>query len=104
MFQLTMVDSWYKLCMRGSSERNRGSFPDVQPSTLSTYHGFKSTNNAMQYFYSLTQHKLLTENAAVHQLKTMTSQTVILVHAALGGLMDFGKINKKLFSMHVLFK
>ena len=29
----------------------------------------------MQYFYSLTQHKLLTENAVEHQLKTMTPQT-----------------------------
>ena len=40
----------------------------------------------IEYFYSLTQHKLLTENAVVHQLKTKTPQTDILVHAVLDGL------------------
>ena len=29
----------------------------------------------MQFFYSLTQHKLLTENAVVLQLKAITPQT-----------------------------
>ena len=40
--------------MRRSSERHLSSFY-IQPSTLSTYHGLKSTNNTPQYFYSLTQ-------------------------------------------------
>ena len=40
--------------MRGSSERHLSSFC-IQPSTLSTYHSLKSTNNILQYFYSLTQ-------------------------------------------------
>ena len=40
--------------MRGSSERHLSSFY-IQPSTLSTYHGLKSTNNILQYFYSLTR-------------------------------------------------
>ena len=40
--------------MRGSSDRHLSSFY-LQPSTLSTYHGLKSTNNTVQYFYSLTQ-------------------------------------------------
>ena len=40
--------------MRRSSKRHLSSFY-VQPSTLSTYHGLKSTNNTPQYFYSLTQ-------------------------------------------------
>ena len=35
---------------------------------ISTY-GVKSTNNTTQYFNSLSQHKLLTQNAVVHQLK-----------------------------------
>ena len=56
--------------MRGSSGRNRGSFY-MQPSTLLTYHGLKSTD--IQYLYSLTQHMLLTENAVVYQLETMGS-------------------------------
>ena len=29
----------------------------------------------MQFFYSLTQHKLITENAVVLQLKAITPQT-----------------------------
>ena len=56
--------------MRGSSGRNRSSFY-MQPSTLLTYHGLKSTDNNIQYFYSLTQHMLLTKNAVVYQLETM---------------------------------
>ena len=56
--------------MRGSSGRNRSSFY-LQPSTLLTYHGLKSTDNNIQYCYSLTQHMLLTENAVVYQLETM---------------------------------
>ena len=48
------------------SERNRSSFY-VQPSTLSTYYGLKTTTNTIQYFYFLTQHKLLSENAVVPQ-------------------------------------
>ena len=42
--------------MRGSSERNRSSFYR-QPLTLSTYYGLKSTNDTIQYFYSLSQLK-----------------------------------------------
>ena len=88
----------------------------LQPSTLSTYYGFKSTNNIMQYFYSLTQHKLLTENAVVLQLKAITPQTDNRIISPRGfrwitrkltkcspTLNDFGKINKKLLSMRVLF-
>ena len=51
-------------------------FPHVlQPSTLSTYYGFKSTNNTLQYFYSLARHKILTENVGVRQLKAITPRT-----------------------------
>ena len=71
--------------MWGSLERNLSWFY-VQPSTLSTYHGLKSTNNTIKYFYSLTQHKRLTESAVVHQLKPWTPQTVILANAVLDGL------------------
>ena len=60
--------------MQASSEQNRSSF-SLQPSTLSSYHGLKSTSNTIQYFYSLTQHKTLTENAVVHQLNAMHMNT-----------------------------
>ena len=58
--------------MQGSSEQNRSSFY-LQLSTLSSYRGLKSTSNTIQYFYSLTQHRILTENAAVHQLKAINT-------------------------------
>ena len=41
-------------------------------------------NNIIQYFYSITQHKFQTENAVVHQVKTM--ETFILVQAVSDGL------------------
>ena len=70
----------------------------------------------MQYFYPLTQHKLLTENAVVLQLKAITPQTDNRIISPRGfrwitrkltkyspTLNDFAKINKKLLSMRVLF-
>ena len=71
----------------------------------------------MQYFYSLTQHKLQTENAVVLQLKAITSQTDNRIISPRGFRwitryvnkvqpgphLDFGKINNKLLSMRVLF-
>ena len=77
--QLAIMDSCVRTMhtMRDSSKQKLQSIflRVLQPSTLSTYYGFKSTNNIMQYFYSLTQHKLLTENAVVLQLKAITPQT-----------------------------
>ena len=58
--------------MQALSEQNRSSF-SLQPSTLSSYHGLKSTSNTIQYFYSHTQHKTLTENAVVHKLKAINT-------------------------------
>ena len=109
MFQLPIVDSWYNM-MRGSSERNRSSFY-TQLSALSTSHGLKSTNNTIQYFYSLTQDKYLTENAFVDQLKTMDTTNshisprgfTVYMDYSLCYSMGFGKINKNLLSMRVLF-
>ena len=58
--------------MQGSSEQNGSSFY-LQPSTLSSYHGLKSTSKTIQYFYSRSKHKTLTENAVVHQLKAINT-------------------------------
>ena len=111
----------YVQCIRCGVHRSRIAVHNyflrvLQPSTLSTYYGFKSTNNIMQYCYSLTQHKLLTENAVVLQLKAITPQTDNRIISPRGfrwitrkltkyspTLNDFGKINKKLLSMRVLF-
>ena len=60
--------------MQGSSEQDRSSLY-LHPSTSSSYHGLKSASNTIQYFYSLTQHKTLTENAVVHQLNAMHMNT-----------------------------
>ena len=67
LIPLISVSTWTKGClslpsrtpgtmhtMRGSSEPHLSSFYR-QPSTSSTYHGLKSTNTIVQYFYSLTQ-------------------------------------------------
>ena len=77
MFQLAIIDSWYNAYDAEfiGAELQSVFLHVLQPSSLSTYHGAKSTNNTMQYLYSLTQHNFMTENAVVHQLKTMTPQT-----------------------------
>ena len=55
------------LTMWGSSERIIAVLSRYNPQHYQLSHrGLKSTNNTVQYFYSLTQSKLLTENAVVH--------------------------------------
>ena len=77
MFQLAITDSWYNAYDMGfiGAELQSIFLHVLQPSSLSTYHGAKSTNNTMQYLYSLTQHNFMTGNAVAHQLNTMTPQT-----------------------------
>ena len=61
------MDSWYN-AYDARLIRAESQFIPHTTIPLLTYHGLKSTNNTVQYFYSLTQ------------------QTVILVHVVLDGL------------------
>ena len=75
MCQFATMESTYNTYDVGIMRADRSSFQlQMQPATLSTYHSLKSSNNNVQYFYSLTQYKFLTENAALRQLRASAQE------------------------------
>ena len=89
MFPLVIMDTSYNACHAGFIRTEAQLIDSTTYKSLNVINLswlISQTNNIIQYFCSLTQHKFQTENAVVHQVETMETFEFILVQAVLDGL------------------
>lgn len=81
MFPLAIMDTWYNACHAGFIRTEAQLIDSTTYKSLNVINLswlISQTNNIIQYFCSLTQHKFQTENAVVHQVKTMETFQAVL--------------------------